>query len=110
MGTEDVFGGDFTALFEIGKLLRAEDLFELARGFAGLRTVSFIGDHGEATAGFAHQFAHLVVESGKSLDGADDDLLIAVEGFGKLATLAARVVPDSDHHARDALQIEDGIL
>ena len=72
--------------------------------------MGFVRDDCEALALRRRKLADGLDGVGERLDGADDDLLVAGQGLGELAALAAILVGDRRDDARRALEVEDGIL
>jgi hypothetical protein len=96
--------------FQIGELLGTQHRLQLGRRLARLRAVGLVCNHGKALALGGRQIADGVDRERKGLDGADDDFLVAGEGFGELAALAPVLAGDRRHDAADALEIEEGFL
>ena len=103
---EDVFGTHLTAVIELLHLLGGQYGLELRRGFARLRTVRFIGNHSESLGRCGRLLAHFRQCEWERLDGAHDDLLVALERRRELAALAAVGALDGGHDATGALKVE----
>ena len=107
---QDVLGADFAAVAQFLQFLGRQHRLELAGGLAGLRAVRLVGNDGKTLALRSRQLAHGFQGEREGLDGADDDLLAAVECFGQRRALGPVGVLDGRHHARGALKVKQRLL
>jgi hypothetical protein len=72
--------------------------------------VRLVGDHGESFALGRRELPYRLEGEGEGLDRADHDLLVAREGLGQFAALAAGLAVDRGHHPRLPLEAEERLL
>jgi hypothetical protein len=100
LGRQQVLGVDLPAVRQLGQFRRRQHRLELGRRLAGLGAVGLVGDHREALALGGGQLLGDLHQRREGLDGADHDLLAAVQGLGQFPALAGAFALDHRHHPR----------